>query len=212
MNKHGHPDTLVAAHPENTNAVKYGAHSQRLIAPRASEIVAQLTESFEFSLVELIAVQEVARCIAIIEAIDRDLTERGVVDKRGNPRYLLNHRSRTSRQLQGWLSQIAPSVERQSAGEPAPSIGRPEYLRELQWIALGRDSSASARDRVSALKELLAAEEAIPPENKIVTMRIVHEADGTERVDSSDEADEGARDGETVSLQSGASSDCGDPD
>jgi hypothetical protein len=189
MNKQGHSETLVAAHPKNANAVKYGVHSERAIAPRAAEIVAQLTESFEFSLVQRIAVEEIARCIAILEAIDRALTERGVVDKRGNPSYLLNHRSRISGQLAKWLSRITSSIERQSAGEPAGDVGRPRYLRELQWIALGGDSSASAHDRVSALKELLAAEEAIPPGNKVTTMRIIQEEDGSERVDITEDAD-----------------------
>jgi len=48
-------------------------------------------------------VHEAARCIAILEAIDRDLDQRGLVDREGQPRYLLNHRSRTSRQLEHWL-------------------------------------------------------------------------------------------------------------
>src|SRR6266536_3568227 len=100
MNKGGHPETLVAAQPGNANAVKHGVHSPRLIQARAAEIVTELTQAFEFSPTERLAVHEAARCIAILEAIDRDFDERGLVDKAGRPRYLLNHRSRTSRQLE----------------------------------------------------------------------------------------------------------------
>jgi hypothetical protein len=102
MNKNGNPGTLIASHPGNTSAVKYGVHSPRLIEPRAAEIVAHLTEFFEFTIAQRIAVEQAARCIAILEAIDRDLDERGLVGKRGEPRYLLNHRSRTSRELERW--------------------------------------------------------------------------------------------------------------
>ena len=44
---------------------------------RAAEIASELTQSFEFSPAERLAVQEAARCIAILEAIDRDLDQRG---------------------------------------------------------------------------------------------------------------------------------------
>src|SRR6188472_3259612 len=100
MNKHGNPRNLVAAQPGNLNAVKQGIHSPRLIQSRAAEIVDELTQSFAFLPPERLAVHEAARCIAILEAIDRDLDERGLVDDEGTPRYLLNHRSRISRQLE----------------------------------------------------------------------------------------------------------------
>jgi hypothetical protein len=66
---------------KNANAVKHGVHSPRLIQARAAEIAAELTQAFEFSLTERLAVHEAARCIASLEAIDRDLDERGLVDK-----------------------------------------------------------------------------------------------------------------------------------
>ncbi|MGH3142068.1 MAG: hypothetical protein ACRDO9_02900, partial [Gaiellales bacterium] len=69
MNKGGNPKSLVAAHPGNLNAVKQGVHSPRLIQARAAEIVGELTQSFEISPVERLAVHETARCIAILEAI-----------------------------------------------------------------------------------------------------------------------------------------------
>jgi hypothetical protein len=54
-----------------------------------------------------------------------------------------------------------------AAGERAPigeeelaAAGHAEYVRELKRIALGYDPSASARDRLSAIKELLKLEPA----------------------------------------------------
>jgi hypothetical protein len=159
MNKGGNPKSLVASHPGNQNAVKHGVHSPRLIQSRAAEIATELTQSFEFSPAERLAVQEAARCIAILEAIDRDFDERGLVDNEGAPRYLLNHRSRISRQLEQWLHKISAAIERHPAREPEPlRADLPEYVRALQGIALGRDSTATARDRLAALRELLKLE------------------------------------------------------
>src|SRR5262245_33699750 len=113
MNKNGNPASLVASHPGNTNALKYGVYSPQTIAPRAAEIAAQLCVDFDFSITQRIAVSEVARLIAILEAIDRDIEERGIADKRGEPRSMLNHRSRIARQLDHWLTKIAPVIERE---------------------------------------------------------------------------------------------------
>ena len=44
------------------------------------------------------------------------------------------------------------------AQEP-PSVGRDVYIRELNRIAVGHDSTASSHDRLSALKELVRLEE-----------------------------------------------------
>jgi hypothetical protein len=159
MNKRGNPESLVAAHPGNGNAVKHGVHSSRLIQARAAEIATELTQSFAFSPAERLAVQEAARCIAILEAIDRDFDERGLVDDEGTPRYLLNHRSRISRQLEQWLQKISAAIDRNPPSETEPiRADFPEYVRALQGIALGRDTTATARDRLAALRELLKLE------------------------------------------------------
>jgi hypothetical protein len=143
VNTGGNPGTLVASHPGNVNAVKQGVHSPRLIQARAAEIASELTHNFEFSPAERLAVHEAARCIAILEAIDRDLDQRGLVDKEGKPRYLLNHRSRTSRQLEHWLEKVSAAMERKAASEQAPSrADLPDYVRALQRIALGQDATA----------------------------------------------------------------------
>ena len=155
MNKAGNPTNLVSAHPGNLNAVKHGIHSPRLLQSRASEIADELTQAFTFSPPERLAVQEAARCIAILEAIDRDLDERGLVDKAGEPRYLLNHRARVSRQLEQWLVKVSHAIDRQKAREqPPPRAEFADYVRALQQIALGHDPTGTARDRLAALKQL----------------------------------------------------------
>jgi hypothetical protein len=178
MNKRGHPKSLVPSHPGNLNAVKQGVHSPRLIQARAAEIATELTQSFEFSPTQRLAAQEAARCMAILEAIDRDLDERGLEDKGGKPRYLLNHRWRVSRQLDHWLAKISAAIERQSAaGQPPPRAERADYVRELQRIALGHDPSANARDRLTALKELLNLD-ATPGAGAVVHLHVRRGEDG----------------------------------
>src|SRR6266516_4326158 len=148
MNKRGNPRSLVAAQPGNLNAVKQGVHSPRLIQKRAAEIAAELVDSADFLPPERLAVHEASRCIAILEAIDRDLDERGLVDKAGEPRYLLNHRARISRQLEQWLAKISTATERQSARERTPLRAEfADYVQALQQIALGQDPTATARER-----------------------------------------------------------------
>ncbi len=160
MNVRGNPETLVSSHPGNANAVKHGVHSSRLIQARAAELEAELAQSLELSPVQRLALGEVARCMAILEAIDRDLDERGLVEKSGKPRNLLNYRSRISRQLEQWLAKIPDETKERAAGDvPQPVAGeRADYVRALQQIALGHDRTASARDRLAALKELLKLE------------------------------------------------------
>jgi hypothetical protein len=156
MNRQGYPQTLVASHPGNLNAAKNGVHSPRLIQARAVEIADELAAGYEFTPAERLAVHEAARCIAILEAIDRDLDERGLVDRDGSPRYLLNHRSRTSRHLEHWLERVTVAVERQTTSQPEPTRADfPDYVRALQRIALGQEPTATARDQLAALKELL---------------------------------------------------------
>lgn len=181
MNKNGNPGTLVASHPGNTNAVKHGVYSERQIQSRAAQIVTELIESFEFSVAQRLAVGEVARLTAIVEAIDRELGERGLTNKRGEAHSLLNYRARISRQLHRWLADLAPSIERQSAGG-LEEAGRVEFVRELKWIASGKDATASAHDRVAAIKELLKMEAPSPTEPRVAIVRIIREDDGTEEI------------------------------
>ena len=181
MNKNGNPGTLVASHPGNTNAMKHGVYSERQIQSRAAQIVTELIESFEFSVTQRLAVADMARLIAILEAIDRELEEAGLTNKRGEAHSLLNHRARIARQFHRLLRDLAPSIERQSASG-LEEAGRVEFVRELKWIASGKDTAASPHDRVAAIKELLKMEAPSPTEPLVAIVRIIREDDGTERV------------------------------
>jgi hypothetical protein len=142
-------------HPGNLNAAKQGVHSPTPDPGASSGGRERAPQSFTFSPAERLAAHEAARCIAILEAIDRDLDQRGLVDTEGKPRYLLNHRSRTSRQLEQWLEKIPPAIERQSADHAPLRADFPDYMRARQRIALGHDPTGTARDRLAAVKELL---------------------------------------------------------
>jgi hypothetical protein len=155
VNKKGHKETLVARHEGNTNAVKYGVHSPRMISERAGEIVEGLLQTYQFTPPQMVAVNEAARWAALLEAIDRDLDERGLVDRRGKERYLLALRVRASASLERWLSKLEQAMMPDWRNTDLPEPTRDDYLRELQQIALGRDPSASTRDRLAALTQLI---------------------------------------------------------
>lgn len=91
-----------------------------------------MTGSYEVSPAAQLAVQEAARCFAILEAIE------------GAPRYLLNHRSRISRQLGQWLEKVSAAIDHRATSEPKPiRADFPDYVRALQRIALGEDATAT---------------------------------------------------------------------
>ena len=179
VNKNGNPGTLVSAHPGNTNAARHGAFSPRLIEPQAAAIEEGLFHVFEFTATQRIAVHQVARCMAILDAIDRDLDERGLVDRGGKSRSILNHRARISRQLDHWLAKISPAIDRQTAcDDEHQHVGRPDYDRELRRIALGDDSTATTRDRLTAIDRLSELESRRDSVTQ-VTMNIFRDQDGT---------------------------------
>jgi hypothetical protein len=92
-----------------------------------------------------------------VDCLVRRLDERGLVDKRDKPRYLLEQRARISRQLERWLEKISTEIERQTAvGREVPRAGSEDYVRELQRIALGNDAHARTQDRLVALRQLIA--------------------------------------------------------
>jgi hypothetical protein len=151
-NPEGHKQTLVAQHSGNLNAVKSGVYSDRLIDTRASEVTDELFGHLgSISPIGSIAVRDAARCIALLDMIDADLERRGVADKKGNARSLIDRRLATSRRLEKLLDRIQAEVRR----EPIRAE-RADYVSELQRIALGHDQTARPQDRLIALKELLA--------------------------------------------------------
>jgi hypothetical protein len=144
-NPQGHKPTLKPAHPGNTNAVKSGVHSERLIASRAAEIEGSLTANYALTAVQLVWVREIARLMAVAEAIDSDFEERGILRRGGKPSYLLEHRVRVSRQLERWLEKLEPVVARQEAEAELES-----RRQEVQ-------PETSVKERMTRMAEVLAA-------------------------------------------------------
>jgi hypothetical protein len=106
VNKRGTPANLVGSHPGNTNALRYGVHSAKAICQLAADIEEELFGDFELSPTQRVAAHAVATDLAILQRIDLDLSERGIVDRKGEPRYLLGHRTRISRDMERWIAHL----------------------------------------------------------------------------------------------------------
>jgi hypothetical protein len=105
VNAHGTPAKLVASHPGNTNAVTSGvfSRSSRVLEPRAKEIAEAILSAPHVEGVDEIGAAEIGRLVALIEAADRDLAERGLTSRKGEVRTIVKLRLQASRRLQEWL-------------------------------------------------------------------------------------------------------------
>ena len=103
----------------NANAAKFGYYSKRLLAPRAAELAASLMELPHVRSLDAIAAEEIASLVVRLEAIDRDLDERGHFGRNG-AKTLLEHKARLSRELRSWM--------REFCGTPK---ARAEFARAL---------------------------------------------------------------------------------
>jgi hypothetical protein len=110
VNAKGHKATLVASHPGNRNAVQHGVYSPRLIEVRAAELQVDLEQMFDLTVTDRLAVEQLARLQATLEAIDRDLGQRGHVDRRGKPNPLLSYQLRISRRYEAVLAVISSGL------------------------------------------------------------------------------------------------------
>jgi hypothetical protein len=155
MNKNGTLSNLRSSHSGNKNAVTHGLYSNSLISERAAEIEDELVRRFEFSPTQRMVVSALARCKAQLEAIERVIDDPGVSDKNGLPSPFLDYSLRVSRRHDELLAQLAPTIDRQwAADHQLPAPGDDDYMREMQRIALGKDPTANARDRIAAHKQL----------------------------------------------------------
>jgi len=165
-----------------------------LIGERSKEIAEGLVQSFEFTPAERVAVAEAARCIALLEAIDNDLDERGIVDGRGKERRLVELRVRVSGRLERWLDKFAGAMEQQlrgqdvSKGEPQehehePRVGPLEALRGA-LLATKRSGQPDWPTRVSAARVLAAlCPDEVQPKKEPTPSIIVYDLPpGTESV------------------------------
>lgn len=105
MNSNVHPKTLQPFTPGNLSAARHGLWSNRVLAPRIEAYRERLLALPHVAEVDEAAVDEIARLLARIEAVDADLDERGHFGKSG-ARALLEHRARLSRELRAWLGAL----------------------------------------------------------------------------------------------------------
>jgi hypothetical protein len=126
MNRRGTRSNLVASHPGNSNAVRSGVYSPRTLAPRAREIAEALMAAPHTVPLDVIAAEEIGSLVALLEAIDSDLLQRGLVDREGEARSMLDHRARVSRQLERWLGEFGATPA--SRASWAETVARGETL------------------------------------------------------------------------------------
>jgi hypothetical protein len=74
-------------------------------APRGQEIADALMQLPHVTEFDAIAAEEIGSIVARLEAIDRDLDQRGHFG-RGGARVLLEHKARLSRELRTWLREF----------------------------------------------------------------------------------------------------------
>jgi hypothetical protein len=132
VNRDGHPRTLQASHPENRNNLRHGVYSadKAALEPRAREIAEGiLAAPHTIDLDELGAV-EIGRLEALIEAIDQDLAERGLTNKRGDVRSLVDLRLRASRRLAEWLDRYG--LNPHARADWAAKLGRPSFMEQVE--------------------------------------------------------------------------------
>jgi hypothetical protein len=141
MNRRGHPATLRARHPGNQNSVKSGVYSPRLLAPRAREVADALLAASHTVPLDQVAAEEIGSLVALLEAIDEDLAKRGLTDRKGNARSLLDLRIRISGRLERWLREFGATpaarvewVERISRGEAIAAALREEVAEGARLV------------------------------------------------------------------------------
>jgi hypothetical protein len=129
VNERGKPETLVASHPGNANAVRHGIFSNRILAPRIEAYRDELLALPHVAPVDVAAVDECARLLARIDAVDCDIDERGHFGRNG-ARSLLEHRARLSRELRAWLAALGATPA--ARAEWVSKLTRPSFRDEVE--------------------------------------------------------------------------------
>lgn len=107
MNHVGHPQTLKASHPDNTNNLRHGAYSPRLREPHAQEIAEAIMAEPHSAPIDTLGAVEIGRLEALIEALDAEIERLGLGSKGPKVGTLLEMRLRATRRLSEWLGQYA---------------------------------------------------------------------------------------------------------
>jgi hypothetical protein len=175
MNRHGHLETLTASHPANANAGKYGVYSARMRTDRVAARIEQLWQlphilPPDHPLLEAIASQQV-----LIEAMDEDIAARGVTDRNGKVRAIVDLRNRAIGRLQRLLeaagatpesqrrleedrarAELAAEIHRRAEEQSGPDTRRRKLVVALETIAYEPESKTP--EKLGALRNLTQLE------------------------------------------------------
>jgi hypothetical protein len=167
VNKNGTEANLVPAHPGNMNALKHGVHSERVIDALAAKIEDELFGELKLSPYEQIAAFEVARLLAILQLVDLALDQCGILDRRGQPIYLLALRARFTKELRAWGAELPAAARARPDAEGEPATDRAALIQQLKRIAFGQDQTARPGEQLTAIRMLLehGTDEAQPRED-----------------------------------------------
>lgn len=118
MNKQGHADTLVAAHPGNANALKSGVFSEAARAQRVQELEAAIAERGVSEVVIDVLRREVAALAAVGELMDASFAQDGIRGRNGEPKNLVTLRLRLNDRVRRTLHDYAQATaERHTSAE-----------------------------------------------------------------------------------------------
>jgi hypothetical protein len=126
VNKQGHTENLVPAHPGNRNAQKSGVHSPRALAERTAEVSAASADVPSEQLVEDRLRELADRFKAHGAAIDEDLKKNGLTGRGGEARTMVTLLHRAGDKERRILEALDEVIERRRAAQAPPVVEVPQ--------------------------------------------------------------------------------------
>jgi hypothetical protein len=131
VNRAGHSQTLVAAHPGNANRLVHGLYSKREIAPEVRELADELMSLQHVAETDYAAALEIAKLVLLVDRIDAALAD-GRLERGTALRALVDQRRRFSMQLERWYSVFGLTPESRLAYARSVGGGLADELRRIR--------------------------------------------------------------------------------
>lgn len=131
MNRAGHSQTLVAAHPGNSHRLVHGLYAKREIAPEVRELADELMSLPHVAETDYAAALEIAKLVLLVDRIDVALSD-GRLERGMSLRALVDERRRLSMQLERWYSAFGLTPESRLAFARAVGGGLADELRRIR--------------------------------------------------------------------------------
>lgn len=154
MNKRGHPATLVAAHPGNTNAAKAGVYSPRLRAPRVAEIEAAIEDRSTEAVRREIIRHDLAGLWALLETIDAAFEGRSL-NSRSQVKELVATRLRLSKTIRAAALEYEQTTKKSAGGIVNINFYNPLSPPDPEKFASSEDYVEALKAHESALETAL---------------------------------------------------------